>query len=85
MASLAMKILRYNNPKALTDSILSNMVTDCRRPRFGRIFDGSKRRIGKYSFKNRLIHLNDLTEPWLYPTPSNDSIRTMLKKSFNFD
>ncbi len=53
---------------SMADSILSNMVTERRRPWFWRFFDDSRKQIGKHSFKNRLLHLNDLTEPRLYPT-----------------
>lgn len=83
--SMVMKILRDDVPSILANSILGNMVTERRRPRHGRFFDCSKKRIGKHSFANRLTHLNNLIEPWLYPSPSDASIRTMLKTFFNFD
>jgi hypothetical protein len=84
-ASLAMKILRDDKPKLLADSIRTSMTVERRRPRNGRFFDTSRRRAGRQRFCNRLKHLNDIDVPWLYPTPTNDSIRVLLKKHFNFD
>lgn len=84
-ASTAIKIIRDNKPRGLADSIEKNMVTERRRDGFGRLFDGSRRRIGLHSFANRLKHLNEIEEPWLDPPPSDDKIRRLLKKHLNFD
>jgi hypothetical protein len=84
-ASTALKIVRDLLPSRLATSINETMVTERRRPRNGRFFDNSKLRVGRHSFANRLGHLNDISGPWLYPTPSDDAIRTLLKRHFNFD
>jgi hypothetical protein len=84
-ASTAMKIIRDAEPKLLARTIETNMVTERRRPRNGRFFDSSRVMIGRHQFSNRLGHLNSIPDPWLYPSPSNDSIRTMLKRHLNFD
>jgi len=83
-ASTAIKIIRDKEPKRLLDSINTSMVIERRRPRNGRFFDGSRLLVGKHQFKNRLTHLSQIQDPWLYPTPSNDSIRTILKRHLNF-
>ncbi len=84
-ASTAIKIIRENSPLLIANRINGNMTTNRRRPRNGRLFDASSRSIGKHSFSNRLLHLNDLEEPWLYPSPSDDPLRRILKKHFNFN
>ncbi len=73
-ASTALKIVRDVLPSRLAMSINETMVTERRRPRNGRFFDISKLRVGRHSFANRLGHLNDISGPWLYPTPSDDAI-----------
>lgn len=83
--STAIKILRDDQPRLLADVIMTNMVTERRRPRFGRLFDDSRKIVGRHSISNRLLQLNDLSAPWLHPSPSNDSIRTLLKNHLNFD
>ncbi len=83
-ASTAIKITRDSEPRLLADDIRSNWTTEKRRanPRF---FDDSLRQPGRHIFSNRLKHLNDLQYPWHHPPPSNDIIRVLLKKHFNFD
>ena len=83
-ASTAIKITRDSEPRLLADDIRSNWTIEKRRanPRF---FDDSIRQPGRHIFSNRLKHLNDLQNPWHHPPPSNDIIRVLLKKHFNFD
>jgi hypothetical protein len=85
VASIAIKILRDEQPIRLRDAIISNMVIERRKQRQGRFFDASRLKIGRQSISNRLLCLNDITEPWMYPFGSNDCIRTLLKRQFNFD
>jgi hypothetical protein len=62
-------------------TLVETMVIERRRPRNGRFFDNSKKKI----VSNRLTHLNDIVDPWILPIPQNDAIRRLLKKQFNFD
>jgi hypothetical protein len=84
-SSIAMKIIREGSPVYLSNAILEHMVIERRKPRNGRFFDGSRLKIGRHQIGNRLNHMNSILDPWLNPTPSNDSIRTLLKKHLNFD
>jgi hypothetical protein len=84
-ASTALKIIRDDQPKILSDTISANMTVERRKPRFGRFFDTSHRKPGKHRFSNRLTFLNDINEPFLFPTPSNDAIRILLKRHLNFE
>jgi hypothetical protein len=54
ISSIAMKIIRDEEPTRLHEAIIDNMVIERRKPRQGHFFDCSKLRIGKYSISNRL-------------------------------
>ncbi len=84
-ASTAIKILRDSTPRLLAEALQQSMTVERRRPRHGRFFDCSRRKPGRHSFNNRLVHLNSIAEPWLDPFPTNDSIRIILKQHLNFD
>lgn len=84
-SSLAMKILRDETPKLLYECLLNNTRTERRRQRHRRFFDLSRVLIGRHSFANRLLCMNDIEQPWCNPFPNNDAIRILLKDHLNFD
>ena len=51
----------------------------------GRFFDTSKLRVGKHTFGNRRVHLNNLDPPWLFKPLLNDSVWKMLKDFLDFE
>ena len=84
-ASTAIKIIRDHTPLGLMESLCLNVVAERRRQNLGHFFDDSRLVLGRHIFANRLCHLNTICEPWFRLPLSNDSIRVLLKKQFDFN
>jgi len=77
--STAMKIITDGVPEYLKAKLEGTMHPERQRPNHGKFYDSSKGKIGRHRPENWLERIDNLE--WI----SNNSIRLMLKKHFNFN
>jgi len=84
LASLFMNMYAANQPSTLLQAMSLNTFTQGRRPGLVYSFDRSQTRIGRQSSRNWLGQaLSAISAPWTDRLLTKDTIRIMLKKSFN--
>jgi len=81
-ASVAMKVIRDQQPKHLHQRLLDTLYTCRRTPLIGHFYNNAKGKIGKQSLENRLTHVDSLKTDWLGLDWNDDRIRINLKKTF---
>lgn len=79
--NLAIKIARSGIPERLHQSLRCNSYTERRRPGRLKWYDGSRKKIGRQSLRNRCGNIiNDLDLDWPNDSVSEDKIRVSLKR-----
>jgi len=81
-ASVAMKVIRDQQPKYLHQRLLDTLYTCRRTPSIGHFYNNAKGKIGKQSLENRLMHMDSLKTDWLGLDWNDDRIWINLKKTF---
>jgi len=83
-SSTAIKIVRDGYPVYLSDQLEKTCYTERPQSHKPRFYDASKGKIGRHKLENRLDVMDNIG--WKTTGPSSDdAIRTMLKKSLNFN
>jgi len=83
-SSIVIKISRDGYPVYLKEQLEKTCYTERRQPHKPRFYDASKGKIGRHKIENRLDVMDNIG--WNTTGPnSDDAIRTMLKKSLNFN
>jgi len=81
-ASLAIKILRDEQPQLLHGKLIETLYQNRRTPSIGHFYNNANGKIGKQSFQNRLQHVDQITRGWLGKDWTSDMIRTNLKATY---
>jgi len=83
-APTVIKIVRDRYPVYLREQLEKTRYTKRRQPYRPKFYDGLNGKIGRHKLENRLNVMDDID--WLTTgLTSDDAIRSMLKKSLNFN
>jgi len=83
ITSTVIKIIRDGFLKYLKSKLETTFYTECRRPNQGKFYDSSRGKVVRHKLENRLDMIDNLD--WMPATKSNNAIRLMLKKHFDFN